>query len=89
MLTAALMESAPAAWYFLDSQKQPRGPLDAAGLSGLATAGTIWSDTLLWREGRSSWDRLEDIEDLAAVARLSSGPCAAVDAKVAAPPDDG
>ena len=41
-------------WYYAEGQQQ-RGPVSEAELEGLVKAGTVGSDTLVWREGMENW----------------------------------
>lgn len=41
-------------WYYAEGNQQ-RGPVDEAEFERLAKAGTIRSDTLVWREGFANW----------------------------------
>lgn len=54
----------PACWYFVSNSSQPVGPYDAATIAAYAPAGYFTEATLFWKEGRTRWDKLEDIEEL-------------------------
>jgi len=51
------------AWWYAENG-QPVGPYDVAGLQQLFAAGTIGSQTQLWREGMAGWGMLSSLPEL-------------------------
>ncbi|HEY6795402.1 MAG TPA: SPFH domain-containing protein [Kineosporiaceae bacterium] len=56
----------PAAWY-LGVNGQQQGPLDEAGLTGAAQAGTLTPATLVWKSGMAAWAPAGQVPELAGV----------------------
>jgi hypothetical protein len=56
----------PAPWY-LGVAGQQQGPLDGAGLSDAARAGTLTPTTLVWRAGMAAWTPAAQVPEVAAV----------------------
>jgi GYF domain 2 len=48
-------------WYYVDKERQQRGPVTIDQLKALLNAGEITKRTHLWQEGRGEWTRLEDL----------------------------
>ena len=51
-------------WYYAEGQQQ-RGPVSEAELEGLVKAGTVGSDTLVWREGMENWQAYGQVKGAA------------------------
>lgn len=50
-------------WYYADAQRQRQGPLSSAQLQQLQEQGRIEPDTLVWRDGMSQWQPLQDVAE--------------------------
>lgn len=50
-------------WYYVDAGRQRQGPVEDAALAALWRSGSVGLDTLVWREGESSWRPLEGFRD--------------------------
>eukprot|EP00884_Botryococcus_braunii_P010462 jgi/Botrbrau1/19417/Bobra.0338s0044.1 len=81
----ALSASNADGWYILDENGQHMGPYDAQTMEGYAAYGSILPSTLAWREGRSEWLPIAQLEELASVATAAEGYLAAVDQPVHIP----
>jgi uncharacterized RDD family membrane protein YckC len=47
-------------WYYADGGRQV-GPMEEAALDDLARTGVVRDETLVWREGMASWQRLASV----------------------------
>lgn len=47
-------------WYYVDAAGQQAGPVDDAGLDGLAASGVVNTETLVWAEGMANWVPLRE-----------------------------
>jgi len=56
------MKDSSQSWYYADSANQPRGPITRQELDALATSGQINSDTFVFQEGTSEWQRYEVLQ---------------------------
>ena len=52
-----------AVWFYADASRQQQGPVDSDALAELFRSGRIDARTLLWREGRASWQALATLGD--------------------------
>jgi uncharacterized RDD family membrane protein YckC len=59
-------------WYYAENNER-RGPVEDAAFQSLVTAGTIKSDTLVWREGMAEW---QPYSQMATAASAVSAPVA-------------
>jgi uncharacterized RDD family membrane protein YckC len=62
-------------WYYSQNSEQ-RGPVSDAELAGLNQAGTITTETLIWREGWSNWRKFSDANRPSEVAAPGTAACA-------------
>jgi hypothetical protein len=72
-------------WYYAEGEKQ-RGPVTEADLDNLFKAGTIQTDTLVWREGLANWEPFSSIRKL---TLASAPPITAPPPMAALPPSSG
>lgn len=47
-------------WYYLEKNRQQMGPVSAQHLQDLVDKGTISPNTLLWKDGMESWQKMVD-----------------------------
>ena len=48
-------------WYYVDTQQQRQGPVDAGALGELFRTGTLTRASLVWREGMQEWTALINV----------------------------
>jgi hypothetical protein len=48
-------------WFYVDKNREQRGPVSVDDLKALLSAGDITKRSYLWQEGRADWTRLEDL----------------------------
>ena len=51
------------AWYYAVGQDR-KGPVARADLADLIAAGTVTSETYVWRDGMDDWSTLGDVDEL-------------------------
>ncbi|MSN26282.1 MAG: DUF4339 domain-containing protein [Geobacter sp.] len=54
----------PKTQYFLAINGQQTGPFDLDGLLQMAQAGELSRSSLVWRQGMTSWDKVENVQEL-------------------------
>ena len=60
-------------WFYVDKDRQQRGPVSVDELKRLLSAGEINKRTHLWQEGRAEWSRLEELAGTLGI-KLSAPP---------------
>lgn len=60
-------------WYYSDNGQQ-KGPLGNNDLDQLVTAGVVRDDTLIWREGMPSWQKLSEVRPSAGFSGIGASP---------------
>lgn len=55
-------------WFYVDQDRQQRGPVTVDDLQRMFTLGEINKRTHLWQEGRAEWARLEDLAQSLGIA---------------------
>ncbi len=67
-----------ASWFYADEARQQHGPVMADALQALLAQGQIHRDTLVWREGMSSWQPLGEVAELLPVTTPSVLPSSGI-----------
>lgn len=47
-------------WYYLDDQRERRGPFDEAGIAAMIPDGRLKADTLVWNDSLGNWIRADE-----------------------------
>lgn len=63
-----------ALWYYVNADRQRQGPVPAATIRDLATAGTVNARTLVWRQGMPQWQALEAVANELGVVLAAPAP---------------
>lgn len=50
--------------YYVAVNGKPTGPFDAAALTAMASAGSLQSSSLVWKQGMAAWERADSVEEL-------------------------
>jgi hypothetical protein len=72
-------------WYYVDKDRQQRGPVTVEQLRALLHAGEVHKRTHLWQEGRAEWTRLEDLAGTLGIAIAAPPPTPPPTAAMARP----
>jgi type IV pilus assembly protein PilA len=72
-------------WYYVDKERQQRGPVTVEQLRALFQSGDIHKRTHLWQEGRAEWTRLEDLAGILGIAIAAPPPTPPPTAAMARP----
>jgi hypothetical protein len=72
-------------WFYVDRERQQRGPVSVDELKRLLAAAEITKRTHLWQEGRAEWTRLEDLAATLGIALAQPPPTPAATVAMQAP----